>query len=299
MMAADDPKPPVVVQHTVTTPTPKQAENRISSRNIPEPMKREIRQRCGFGCVVCGLILYDYDHMLRGWAEVREHIADDITLLCTMHHREKTNGLLSIEQVVRANQNPYNLNQGLSKPYNLNWEGGTGNVVLANNLFTNSIVFKNVKDHPLPYFIPILIDGIPIVGCKFEDRNLLLNLIVFNQFNECIMRIVDSQMVYKTDIWDVTLIGAVLTIRERKGKILLELEFCPPSKIVIKQANLYCNGVELQVRNDHFVLNGKKSGVFSHNAVRSTVGISIGDTGGFPQGVFHNQQVLRWRSVAT
>src|SRR5207248_2332597 len=32
-------------------------------------MKREIRQRCGFGCVLCGRPLYTYEHM-EGWARV-------------------------------------------------------------------------------------------------------------------------------------------------------------------------------------------------------------------------------------
>ncbi len=35
---------------------------------IPLPIQREVRQRCGFGCVICGLPLYDYDHII-GWAE--------------------------------------------------------------------------------------------------------------------------------------------------------------------------------------------------------------------------------------
>ena len=40
-----------------------------TSRNMPLPIQREVRQRCGFGCVVCGLPLYEYDHLL-GWTNV-------------------------------------------------------------------------------------------------------------------------------------------------------------------------------------------------------------------------------------
>ena len=60
---------------------------------IPSGIQREVRQRCGFGCVICGMPLYEYEHM-KEWAIVREHVADDITLLCDQHHREKTSGLL-------------------------------------------------------------------------------------------------------------------------------------------------------------------------------------------------------------
>ena len=58
-----------------------------TSRNIPLPIQREVRQRCGFGCVVCGMPLYEYEHLL-GWAQVERHVATEITLLCDQHHRE-------------------------------------------------------------------------------------------------------------------------------------------------------------------------------------------------------------------
>lgn len=58
--------------------------------------------------MVCGLPLYEYDHLL-GWAAVQRHVAEEITLLCDKHHREKTLGLLSNEAVRAANANPLNL----------------------------------------------------------------------------------------------------------------------------------------------------------------------------------------------
>jgi trigger factor len=33
------------------------------SRAIPEPIMREVRRRCGFDCVLCGLSLYEYERM--------------------------------------------------------------------------------------------------------------------------------------------------------------------------------------------------------------------------------------------
>jgi hypothetical protein len=89
-----------------------------TSRNIPLPVQREVRQRCGFGCVICGLPLYEYEHLL-GWANVHRHLSEEITLLCDQHHKEKTNGLLPIEDVMEANRSPYNLRDGVSKPYDL------------------------------------------------------------------------------------------------------------------------------------------------------------------------------------
>ncbi len=61
----------------------------INSRNIPLPIQREVRKRCGFGCVLCGLPLYEYEHM-EEWAQVKRHIADEITLLCDCFDPYKT-----------------------------------------------------------------------------------------------------------------------------------------------------------------------------------------------------------------
>jgi len=106
-----------------------------TSRNIPYPIQREIRQRCGFGCVVCGLPLYEYDHLL-GWANVHRHVADEITLLCDRHHREKGSGLLPPSTVDGANRNPYNLRTGVSKPYDLHYSGDECEIVMGGNTFS-------------------------------------------------------------------------------------------------------------------------------------------------------------------
>jgi len=57
---------------------------------IPDPVKRTIRQRCGFGCVICGLPIYEYDHIF-GYKNETGHIVEEITLLCDHHHKLKTN----------------------------------------------------------------------------------------------------------------------------------------------------------------------------------------------------------------
>jgi len=84
-------------------------------RNIPEAIKREVRQRCGFGCVICGAPIYEYDHII-DWSIVKKHEAKNITLLCPQHHTEKTKGLLTREQVANSNMNPFSLQKGKVSP---------------------------------------------------------------------------------------------------------------------------------------------------------------------------------------
>lgn len=49
------------------------------SRNIPNHIKRAVRQKCGFGCVICGLFICDFDHYAPSFSEAKKHNPDGIT----------------------------------------------------------------------------------------------------------------------------------------------------------------------------------------------------------------------------
>ena len=51
-------------------------------RDIPGTTKRIVRQRCGFGCVVCGAAFYQYEHVDPAFADARVHDPEKICLLC-------------------------------------------------------------------------------------------------------------------------------------------------------------------------------------------------------------------------
>ncbi len=199
-----------------------------TSRNIPLPIQREVRQRCGFGCVICGLPLYEYEHM-KGWANVHRHIADEITLLCDKHHKERTNGLLPIQAVIDANVSPHNLKEGVSKPYDLHFSAQEAEIVLGGNTF-----YAEYKGYQT-VIIPLLIDGIAIIGFVLEENHLLLNLVIFDEFNQLILHIGNNQMYYSVGVWDIQFVGKILTIREEQRKILVEIKFQPPNKVVIER----------------------------------------------------------------
>ncbi|WP_299122433.1 cell division protein [uncultured Winogradskyella sp.] len=222
---------------------------KIHSRNIPLPIQREVRQRCGFGCVICGIPLYEYEHM-NEWAIVKRHVADEITLLCDKHHREKTSGLLPKQVVEKANLDPYNLRSGVSKPYDLYFSGNKINAVIGSNLFTY-LCPKN----SLSVMTPISIDGVPIVSVILMDNHLLLNIIIFDKFNNVVFEIRDNQLFYSTEPWDIQLVGTTLTIRESLGNILIEFKFTPPNLIEITRGKLLLNGVEVKIKPKEILIN--------------------------------------------
>ncbi|MDD5700513.1 MAG: hypothetical protein PHU23_00565 [Dehalococcoidales bacterium] len=238
---------------------------------IPYEIKREVRQRCGFGCVICGSPLYEYEHM-EGWAVVHRHVAEEITLLCDKHHSERTKGLLPKEDVVKANNNPYNKRSGISQNYLLHYSGDNVNLILADNVFSYyGLVEGRV-------FAPLVIDGLPMVGFKILQGKLFLNFFAFDQYNKPILKIIENELVYDTKQWDIEWIGQTLTIREERRIILLQLIFNPPDGITISKGRILRNGIEIIIRNNYaFVVN---NGIFLHGNI--TQNVPVGFSIGFP-----------------
>lgn len=81
------------------------------TRVIPTAIKRAVRQRCGFGCVVCGNAIVDYDHFAPEFKDARRHEVDGIILLCPLHHRGK-GAFVSTETIARAAVDPYCKKEG-------------------------------------------------------------------------------------------------------------------------------------------------------------------------------------------
>jgi hypothetical protein len=246
---------------------------------VPEPMKREVRQRCGFGCVICGFPLYTYEHIL-GYANVKRHVASDLTLLCDQHQRESTSRLLPREDIIRADQNPYNLRQGISKPYLLHYGGSNCIADIGKNVF----VFQDTGD--IIEFIALAIDEDPIVSFKLDNGHWLLNLRAFDKNDGIVARITDNELVYSTSPWDIELVGRNLVIREAERKILLDLLFEPPSQIKVQRGHFQPNGIEVDIGQNYLdVLNIRTR--MAGNCGSGVYGINLGEgKGSIRWGIF-------------
>jgi hypothetical protein len=240
-----------------------------NSRNVPLPVQRKVRQRCGFGCVICGMPLYEYEHM-EEWAQVHRHVADEITLLCDQHHREKTGGLLPKEAVREANADPFNLREGVSRPYSLHFAGKQAEVVIGGNSFTCEDQGYGTA------MIPISIDGVALVGLILGDGHLLLNLVAFDECNVPVLHIKNNQLLYSTSPWDIQLVGTTLTIREAHRQILLEIEFSPPDKVTVTRGRFLRNGVEVLVRPQNILITNNATYISGCHANNCYGGLILG-----------------------
>lgn len=219
--------------------------------DIPAGIQREVRQRCGFGCVICGCPVYEYDHIVE-WSETKHHKADELTLLCIKHHGEKTKKILPVQKVKEANAKPHNISEGVSNPQTLYYSGSSFKLKLGDSVST----YSGLQDGQT--FFPFVIDGEPIVSFTNEGGNIFLNVEIRDEAGQVIFRVEKSELTYSTGLWDIEWAGQVLTIRERLRKILLEIEFNPPNQVSINRGSLHFNGVEIEIGKDYiYCLNNQ------------------------------------------
>lgn len=84
------------------------ATNRFGlTRGIPKDVRRRVRRRCGFGCVICGNAIVTYEHFDPPFREAKTHRTEGITLLCGSHQLEASKGVLSRDSIRSANAKPY------------------------------------------------------------------------------------------------------------------------------------------------------------------------------------------------
>lgn len=246
-------------------------------RSIPLEIKREVRQRCGFGCVICGCPIYEYDHMM-DWAIYKRHIASEITLLCAQHHSEKTSGLLPIKKVLKANQKPHNLQNGISKPYPLHFHGNQAHIGFGDDEIT-----IQDPDAPFSQVILFLVYNFPLFECFIKDNFLNISLILFDKQGNLILQIVENELTVKPDNYDVYFKSNRLIVNERKKKILMEIEFNPPNKIIIRKGLFYYKNIEIKIsklgiRITNLINGSKANARFSNTGFRfnSLVLIQVG-----------------------
>lgn len=245
-----------------------------SRKDIPDPVKREVRKRCGYGCVLCGLPLYEYDHIDQ-YNIVLEHKAENLTLLCDLHHSEKTRGILPVDIVKKANDSPYNLKKGYSSPYKLH----VGNSDFSLEIANNNIAYSAPELNENIQLFPLVIDDVPIIWINIIDGILHLNISIFDKDNKHILFIENNELIYSISPWDIDFVSNRIIIREKSRDILIEVEINEPHIIKFTRGKIFLNGIGLLLdRNNITDLNSKKSISMSGNKFwNNQVAISAGD----------------------
>lgn len=240
---------------------------RVPRPPIPEEVKREVRRRCGFGCVLCGAPIYQYDHM-HAWSKGGAHEPENLTLLCASHHEEKTKKLIPIERVRQANSAPLNRRQDKSPAHMLHYFGDEFEVFLGSLKFTQKLT-------PEGHCNLVRINSETLLNLRIDQGNLLVTLKLYDKDESPLVTIIDNELTYKTVSWDVQFIGRCLTVREDKRAIRARLAFDPPHRLNLQRGLFQNKGLQVRVNPDGVsvpdynisISGGTWIGTYSHGIV--------------------------------
>jgi hypothetical protein len=203
-------------------------------RNIPADISRYVRQRCGFGCVVCGDSIIQYEHIEPVFAEAKIHDMEKIALLCGGCHDKVTRGFLSKQGVLRALDNPKCKQEGFSRGvFDPAFTHPT--IHIAGSTFKECWFPLTVDDNPV-----FSIEGPEASGGPFR-----LSATFYDEQEKIALQILRNEWQLSSGSWDVEATGGRIIVRSAPGKISLQLRFLPSQGIVVERLNMHYKNVTL------------------------------------------------------
>ncbi len=212
-------------------------------RTIPADIKLKVRKECGFGCVICGFWICEYDHFDPEFKDAISHDSKGIALLCGSHHAAKTKRLLTNKQVSLYRKKPYNIEHGIKnnplfftsnpKLYLCGNEMIDGGSIIANLKFTSPFQERYIKTGKTKMIQELVIPIINI-GNAMPEEPIPIYLSFFDSEENLdpIFRIENNEWHGNIDNFDIESTGTNLTIRKKKGKILLSIDFKTDENII-------------------------------------------------------------------
>ncbi|SPU54094.1 HNH endonuclease [Bordetella trematum] len=190
-----------------------------TGRYIPKEIKREVRRQCGFGCVLCGVPVFHYDH-INDFSVVREHTVENLALLCPTHHQNKTSGRLPREKVAKARENPYNLSRPRTSPDRWYFSGAEFHFMIGTNAYLFN--FEDAKEGGTSRSA-IRINGQDVFRVDMLDGEILLSAMFHDKVGRLILLVEQGEVVVSTRVFDYDIKGRHLTISDLDGGKLLDL----------------------------------------------------------------------------
>jgi hypothetical protein len=195
------------------------------SRTIPSPIKRKVRQNSGFGCIFCGIWIYQYEHFNPDFKDAVIHDPRGICLLCGTDHQMVTSKLITKKQV----KDQYHKPKALSKGYaNVFLRLDTRFYVsLGRIFFTETGKLLEIEGKPLLS-----------ISQPTKKNPLQLNAKFYDDRSRLILEIKNNELRGFTTNWDIEQIGTRTTIRKAKGEIVLQINIIPPDVVEVEKINM-------------------------------------------------------------
>ena len=239
-------------------------------RDIPEPIKRQVRQRCGFGCIICGKAFIEYHHFDPPFYQAREHRAEGITILCAEDARAAHHGRQSANKIKSHDASPKCRSLGHTfGPL----DGGPNPMkfMMGSAVFHTPIVLMH-ESAELISFKPPEAEGAP----------WRLTATILDRQGKELLKIVDNEWQIGIDRYDITAKGKTVEVRQKRGYLVLAMDLVEEELVHIRRVQMQCKEVFLDCDDASFSVKSDNGGAVrftrspgSNNEISGDIGIHV------------------------
>jgi hypothetical protein len=199
--------------------------------DLTEDIRRTVRRRCGFGCVVCGSVPYHYDHFDPPFSEAREHRAEGITLLCARCHDLVSRRVWSREKVRKHDRSPFGKKE---RPHLLLDLQPPARLVIG------TIVFEG--DGRL-----LTVGGVPLISLhSLDGEGVLLSAEFRDADGNQTISVRNNELLFCQQSWDITVRGSRVRVHRAPRDVIFDAILLPPNAILVKSIDVQCGRSRIQ-----------------------------------------------------
>lgn len=239
----------------------------LTRGSLSAETKRKIRQSSGFGCVLCGLGIYQYEHVDPEFNEATEHDPEKMTLLCPGCHHKVTSKMVSKATVKVGMLRPKCKEVGYSREH---FDIGSDEPYLK----ISGMYFKSTS-------IPILVKDTPLLQVTPGDapgEPFRISGFFTDSIGKISLRIENNEWMARATNWDVEVIGPTIKIREGHGKVHLVLTADPPYGLIVTKISMFLHGFQFIGNETEVRIVGPNGGEMNFSGMATTncrVGLSL------------------------
>lgn len=217
-------------------------------RYIPSDIQAKIRKDDGYGCIKCGNIFIQYEHIDPLFCDAKEHDPEKITLLCSGCHDESTGKRLPKRIIQALKKDPYCKKVGFTKSKKFYPNPDQMKIEIGNSSFSNTDIAITIYGKPIIWVTKDLSD---------PYSPLLYNAVFMDSKGNKIGYLNKNQFIGLIDGCDFQAISSRIEVRSKKGEINLILEIEGDNVLKIKRLFFKYRGCAVKLNTDGSIQIGE------------------------------------------